>query len=499
MSWTPGYHLQSRPYIIESVLGSGGFGITYKVRHLEHNQYFVIKTPLDHLKHDPNYAEYLRRFQKEGEKLKRLCKAPHRHIVQVIDFFTEDENPCLVMEYIPGENLYQLVKQQGALTQTQAVKVICQIGDALIFMHQAELVHRDATPLNIMMRNPEEAVLIDFGIAKGINPKTSTQTDIAGNRSFAPYEQVGRGSREKTVDVYSLAASLYYAVTGECATASLDRKMFNEELVPPSQLNPSISDRLNQAILKGMALEPEDRPSSVREWLSLLGTSTKTNQNKEVDQKSTLPLSVVGTSQLKNRRIAGFAVVMLLVVGVPIGISLLPQNPPTEDTSISNLRGTAAKTLEPPPAESLNADYSQLENLLKDGKWKEADSETLDVMLEVAKRESEGWLNSESIDNFSCADLKKIDQLWVKYSNKFFGFSVQHRIWLSFKIKTDKKLGERLGWKDKKKGNWLEYHSMTFNLSAPVGHLPLGGNDFMMVMRFDSWESLFSRVQTCNL
>ncbi|NER29798.1 MAG: SUMF1/EgtB/PvdO family nonheme iron enzyme, partial [Symploca sp. SIO1C4] len=161
--------------------------------------------------------------------------------------------------------------------------------DALNFMHQAELVHRDATPLNIMMRNSEEAVLIDFGIAKGINPKTSTQTDMAGNRSFAPYEQVGKGSRQKTVDVYSLAASLYYSVTGECATGSLGRKMFDEELVPPSQLNPSISDRTNQAILKGMALEPQERPQSIQKWLNLLNITPTKGECKTLE----LPLSTV--------------------------------------------------------------------------------------------------------------------------------------------------------------------------------------------------------------
>ncbi|NEO32353.1 MAG: SUMF1/EgtB/PvdO family nonheme iron enzyme [Symploca sp. SIO3C6] len=287
MSWTPGYRLQSSPYVIERKLGSGGFGITYKVRHLENNKHLVIKTILDHLKDDPEYGEYLRLFHKEGEKLKRLCKKPHPHIVQVIDFFTEAESPCLVMEYIPGENLYDFIKRQGALTETQAIKVIRQIGDALNFMHQTELVHRDATPLNIMMRNPEEAVLIDFGIAKGISPATSTQTDMAGNRSFAPYEQVGKGSRQKAVDVYSLAASLYYAVTGERATASLGRKLFNEELVPPSQLNPSISDRTNQAILKGMALEPQERPQSIQEWLNLLNIPPTKEESKELE----LPLS----------------------------------------------------------------------------------------------------------------------------------------------------------------------------------------------------------------
>ncbi|NET03456.1 MAG: protein kinase [Symploca sp. SIO2B6] len=442
MSWKPMHQLQSRPYIIESVLGSGGFGITYKVHHLEHNQHFVIKTPLDHLKYDSNYGVYLRRFQKEGEKLKKLCKNPHSHIVQVIDFFKEAENPCLVMEYIPGENLYQLVKRQGALTQTQAVKVICQIGDALNFMHQAELVHRDATPLNIMMRTPEEAVLIDFGIAKGIDPATSTQTDIAGNRSFAPYEQVGKGSREKTVDVYSLAASLYYAVTGECATASLGRKMFDEELVPPQQLNPSISDRINQAILKGMALEPEDRPSSMGEWLGLLAPSTQTHQNLQAFE-------------------------LLSEKGV---------------------------------------DYTQLRNLLAVGKWKEADIETARVMIKAVNREHKGWLRVQDINQFPCTDLHTIDQLWVKYSDGRFGFSVQKDIWLEVGGKvdyeTEAKLCNHIGWRVK--GELLSYSSLTFKLSAPLGHLPGLGVGRVLVGRLDGWFgapwwSLFSRLQTCSL
>ncbi|NEO99224.1 MAG: protein kinase [Symploca sp. SIO2E9] len=408
MSWTPGQQLQSRPYVIESVLGSGGFGITYKVRHLEYNQYFVIKTPLDRLKHDPNYDKYLRGFQKEGEKLKRLCEKPHPHIVQVIDFFTEAENPCLVMEYIPGENLYQIVKQQGALTETQAVKVICQIGDALNFMHQAELVHRDATPLNIMMRTPEEAVLIDFGIAKGINPATSTQTDMAGNRTFAPYEQVGKGSRKKTVDVYSLAASLYYAVTGECATASLGRKLSNDKLIPPKKLNPNISDRINQVILKGMALEPEARPQSVGEWLGLLTSQDPFNQNlEEVDKNP-------GISQ----SLPTIAFFIILLVGILMGTSLLPQNLLKEDAPESASQ------------ELFRGNYSRLENFLKQKKWEEADQETYQVMLTVAgpKSQAQGRFDLVEWAQFSCPDFKEIDRLWSEASSGKLGFSVQNKI-----------------------------------------------------------------------
>ena len=124
------------------------------------------------------------------------------------------------------------------------------------------------------------------------------------------------------------------------------------------------------------------------------------------------------TSQFNSKWLASIGVVILLV-GVSTVISLL--NQPTQRKIAS-----PTATPEPPLTVSLNADYSQLENLLKQKNWKQADRETFILMLKVAKRESEGWLNLESIDNFPCPDIKKIDGLWVKHSNGRFGFSVQH-------------------------------------------------------------------------
>jgi formylglycine-generating enzyme required for sulfatase activity/tRNA A-37 threonylcarbamoyl transferase component Bud32 len=270
MAWTPGHPLKKRPFVVDCVLGEGGFGITYKVHHQFLDQDFVIKTPNARLINDPDYQKYLNRFIKEGQIVAKICHDPHPHIVRVTDLFEEAGIHCLVMDYVPGESLWKYVQNQGALSEAQAVRYIRQIGDALRVVHQAGLVHRDVTPLNIMVRSPEKAVLIDFGIAKGLIPTTSTTTDKAGNQGFAPYEQIGLGSREVTVDVYTLAASLYYAVTGQRPVGSLGRKLFNAELVPPQQIISGLSDATNQAILSGMALEPEDRPQSMEAWLGLL-------------------------------------------------------------------------------------------------------------------------------------------------------------------------------------------------------------------------------------
>ena len=270
MVWAQGQRLQGGKYVIKAVLGQGGFGTTYKALHVPLNHQVVIKTPNEHLKSDPGYSNYVARFIQEGQILARLSTDPHPHIVRVRDLFKDGKTHCLVMDFINGENLFQLVKRRGAIPEAEAVRCIRQIAEALVVVHEAGLVHRDAHPGNIMLRQNGKAVLIDFGIAKGLVLSTKTLTSRVGNEGFAPYEQMARGSSEPTVDVYCLAATLYYAVTGQFPTPALVRRVDEEPLIPPKQINSSISDRLNQAILKGMGLKPSDRPQSMQAWLKFL-------------------------------------------------------------------------------------------------------------------------------------------------------------------------------------------------------------------------------------
>lgn len=270
MVWLDGQLLHGGKYIIvgES-LGEGGFGITYKALHSLLNQPVVIKTPNEKLKSNPNYTKYVDRFIQEAQLLAQVCAEPNPHIVRVRDFFEEGDTPYLVMDFIPGEDLWKLVQHRRALPESEAVKYIRQIGEALSDVHKAGVVHLDVTPPNIMLGNNGKAVLIDFGIAGDMSPP-STFSKSFGNKAFAPYELKRMKSRHPTVDVYCLAASLYYAVTEQCPTNSYYRKYGEEELVPPKRLVPSISNELNQAILRGMELEASDRPQSIEEWLKLL-------------------------------------------------------------------------------------------------------------------------------------------------------------------------------------------------------------------------------------
>lgn len=155
-------------------------------------------------------------------------------------------------------------------------------------------------------------------------------------------------------------------------------------------------------------------------------------------------------------------------------------------------------------------DYTHLRDLLAQGKWKEADQETLSVMLKAANREKEACLDIESIKNFPCTDLYTIDQLWITYSNGRFGFSVQKCIWENvggqpgeYDEEAIKQLGSRIGWRKKLLGfvnyeTWLNYSEITFNLNAPSGHLPLTGGMNGLWDGVERDTSFFSRIKSCN-
>ena len=155
------------------------------------------------------------------------------------------------------------------------------------------------------------------------------------------------------------------------------------------------------------------------------------------------------------------------------------QGIPTEKFTnlISNIQNNTPRN-NPSPTEPTPVTFEKLEALLKAKKWRDADLETWKLMKKLTKREQEGWLRVKDVKNFPRQELRKMDQLWVKYSNGKFGFSVQKQIWLDLGGKlggepdwdTFEKLGDRVGWR--KNNEWLSYDSYTFNNDAPQGHLP---------------------------
>ncbi len=423
MVWTPGQGLNGDRYIIEGKLGEGGFGVTYLAQKAQNRQRVVIKTLKDDLLSDRNFARYRDKFRDEALLLS-LCK--HPNIVQIDNYFIDGNLPCIAMEYVAGEDLWKLVEKRGILlSETEALNYIRKVGEAVMVVHEKGLLHRDIKPQNIMVRDNQDAVLIDFSLARGFIPDRTQQMTLGLTHGFAPPEQYGEiGRFAEYTDVYALAATLYYMLTRTPPTAAFMRA-FNDPLKPPFQINPNISEAVDRAIMKGMEMDETKRPHSVQKWLDML---------------SQYP---------GNRGQRG---------GVPPTIPS-PQ-PAPQPVKLISAKGV---------------DYRQLDRFLASGKWKEADKETSRVMLKVAGREKL-WLDKKSLEKFPCEDLLIIDQLWVQYSNGRFGFSVQKRIYqhLGGTREYDEKIweafGDGVGWRVKE--SWLSYNDLKFNIKAPSGHLP---------------------------
>ncbi|MBW4634376.1 MAG: serine/threonine protein kinase [Iphinoe sp. HA4291-MV1] len=272
MVWNPGQALFGGRYIIERKLGEGGIGITYLVGN-ERNELRVIKTLrediLNHATWKPHQAKLKQNFRDEAVRL-AVCR--HPHIVQIENIFDEEDLPCMVMEYIEGEDLGNRLRRMGVLSEVEALLYIRQIGDALKVIHSKGLLHRDIKPRNIMIRaGKSEAVLIDFGIAREFIPNVIQRHTVYRTPGFAPPEQYElEAPRGEYIDVYALAATLYNLVTGVIPRNADDRRRRNIFLEPPQNFNPNINDVVNQAIMRGMDLQPELRSQSVQEWLDLL-------------------------------------------------------------------------------------------------------------------------------------------------------------------------------------------------------------------------------------
>lgn len=267
MNITAGKVLQNGKYVLDGAIGQGGFGITYKATHTYLGQTVVIKILNEELRREGYFERFQQQFIAEAQ---RLAKCQHPNIVRVLDFFEEDGQSFIVMDYIPGPTLAESVKPGQPLQEPIAIHYIRQIGSALSLVHQNGLLHRDVKPQNIIRREGTQTViLIDFGIAREFTPGvTQTHTGIL-SAGYAPIEQyLPQARRSPATDIYALAATLYYLLTGQPPVAAALRDRV--PLPNPRQINPNLSPNVELAILQGMEMEAAKRPQTVEAWLALL-------------------------------------------------------------------------------------------------------------------------------------------------------------------------------------------------------------------------------------
>ena len=268
-------------YRIEKILGQGGFGITYLVTDLGLMKLRAVKEffPKEYCERDvstssislgTSYTAELvkrlkRKFIKEARNIANLDQ--HSGIIKIHTVFEENNTAYYVMDYIEGESLSTTVKRNGPLPAAKAVDYIRQIGEALEYVHTKKINHLDVKPANLMVRRSDDkAILIDFGLAKQYdsegNQTSTTPTGIS--HGFAPFEQYREGGINEfspQTDIYSLAATLYYLVSGKVpphATELIENALIFPEGFPVG---------LREQIGKAMAAQRQFRHGSVREFI----------------------------------------------------------------------------------------------------------------------------------------------------------------------------------------------------------------------------------------
>jgi eukaryotic-like serine/threonine-protein kinase len=174
--WTPNQSLQNGRFIIQKVLGGGGYGITYSAIEQPTGKIFVLKT-LNHIQQSK--ADFDSQQVKFVNEALRLAQCSHPHIVKVNEVIKEGELWGMVMEYIDGQDLAKYIDERGQLSESEALCYMNQMGQALEYVHAKGFLHRDIKPNNILLRSDtQEAVLIDFGLTREFNlGKTGSMTN----------------------------------------------------------------------------------------------------------------------------------------------------------------------------------------------------------------------------------------------------------------------------------------------------------------------------------
>ncbi|MBD2122181.1 serine/threonine-protein kinase [Trichocoleus sp. FACHB-262] len=351
MNLATGTVLQNGKYVVEAILGQGGFGITYRAHHAYFDQPVVIKVLHENLRRHADFAQFQQQFIAEA---RRVARCQHPNIVRVFDFFEEGSLSFIVMDYIPGDTLADIVQSEGALPEAKAIHYIRQIGAALNVVHQAGLLHRDVKPHNIIRREHTDfVVLIDFGIAREFTPGvTQTHTGML-SAGYAPIEQyLPQGKRTPALDIYALAATLYSLVTGQAPIAAPLRDRI--PLLDMRQSQPHLSTAVEQAILRGMEMEAEARPQTVAEWFALLPNSNFVTPASETAHASKLPPAPPSTNSQPQPIPATVTSATLPVVPrhspTPAAVAT-PVTPPTSATAVASheAAATPAPSRKAPP------------------------------------------------------------------------------------------------------------------------------------------------------
>lgn len=342
---TPGTILWNR-FIVGTVIGAGGFGITYKcfdttlgvtVAAKEFYPAGLVNRAPGECKvgllsgdKEEQYKERLQRFLMEAQSVAQFGKA--KDIVNVFDFFEENGTAYIIMEYIDGVLLKDYLDKQGAVDPDTAMSIIMPIIEAVKKIHSKGIIHRDISPDNIFITSEKTIKVFDFGAAQLNDSKEGMAAEPVIKVGYSPLEQYRDKSKKGFyTDVYAAGAILYQMLTGVKPIESTERE-FKDELKSPKELGVQISANMDRAVMEALSVRAEFRFQGIQQFQEAL-------QNKRIAE---YPEEKIQKRKRTRNWTIILAVVAALAVAVGIGLYstvLKPQNdifdtPITEKTEI---------------------------------------------------------------------------------------------------------------------------------------------------------------------
>ena len=272
-------------YEIIKTIGEGGMANVYLANDTILDRKVAIKVLRGDLSKD---EKFIRRFQREALSVSNLS---HPNIVEVYDVGEEDGQYYIVMEYIEGKTLKQLLNKRGALTLPEVIDIMTQLTDGIAHAHESYIIHRDIKPQNIMILDNGTIKITDFGISVATNSTQFTQTNsVMGTVHYLPPEQANGKNATIKSDIYSLGILMYELLTGSVPfkgdnAVEIALKHMKEKIPSIRKQNPLIPQSVENIVLKACAKNPRNRYDSVRE----MNEDLKEAMNKENEKKYVYP------------------------------------------------------------------------------------------------------------------------------------------------------------------------------------------------------------------
>jgi serine/threonine protein kinase len=333
----PGIILAER-YIVGTVVGFGGFGVTYKAYDVTLNTIIALKEffPNGLVSRVPgethivvfsgekreHFAQSLQRFLEEARNMAKFNSDPH--IINVFNFFEENNTAYIVMEFLDGTSLKEfLALNNGQLDPETALEIIRPITDALEQIHAQGIIHRDISPDNIFITVDHKYKLLDFGAARfSTGDEEKTMSVVIKVGYAAPEQYRSKSKQGNYTDIYALGATLYHLITGIKPDESVDRQT-EDTLKRPSQLGLNTGANLEKSIMKALAIKPELRFQKVAELRDAL-YNDRTVDYPEVELKKRKRRRLLITSLLGAGMLALCAAMIIYFTSIRPGMGLDP-------------------------------------------------------------------------------------------------------------------------------------------------------------------------------